>query len=168
MSGSVSNRQHAVNSGRSADGEALSRLVVQIFRLDGALTAAGDALARPAGQTTARWRVLAAIEQQPLTVAQIARAWSLARQSVQRIADALEHDGLLAYEDNPSHRRARLAALTPAGRAALAQIQAAQQAWANELGGRIGAGDLDAAGAILARLLSALDEGQAGRAGSAG
>ena len=159
MSGTLPDRQHAVNSPRGADGEALSRLVVQIFRLDGALTAAGDALARPAGQTSARWRVLAAIEHEPLTVAQIARAWSLARQSVQRIADALEHDGLLTYEENPSHRRARLATLTPAGRTALAQIQAAQLAWANDLGGRVGAGDLDAAGAILARLLSALGEG---------
>ena len=158
MSGSLPNRQHAVNPVRSVGGEALSRLVVQIFQLDGALTAAGDALARPAGQTSARWRVLAAVEQQPLSVAQIARAWSLARQSVQRIADALEHDGLITYEDNPSHRRAKLATLTPAGRAALARIQAAQQAWANELGERVGAADLDTASGILARLLSALRE----------
>src|SRR6187455_3267451 len=101
MGGTLPNRQHAVNLDRTPDGEALSRLVVQVFRLDGALTATGDALARPAGQTSARWRILAAAERQPLTVAQIARAWSLARQSVQRIADALEHDGLVAYEDNP-------------------------------------------------------------------
>src|SRR5262245_57847369 len=128
MGESLPNGQHAVNSPRSAEGEALSRLVVQIFRLDGALTAAGDALARPAGQTSARWRVLAALERRPLTVAQIARAWSLARQSVQRIADALEHDGLLAYEDNPGHRRAKLVRLEPAGAHALARIQAAQEA----------------------------------------
>jgi len=132
--------------------------VVQVFRVDGALTAAGDALARPTGQTTARWRVLAAVERQPLTVAQIARAWSLARQSVQRVADALEQEGLVSYEDNPGHRRAKLLRLTPAGEDALAQIQAAQQAWANELGEHIGAADLDAARDILARLLAALDE----------
>ena len=99
MSRSVPKRQHAVKITRTSAGAALSRLVVQVFRLDGALTAAGDALARPTGQTTARWRVLAAVEQQPLTVAQIARAWSLARQSVQRIADALEQDGLVAYAE---------------------------------------------------------------------
>jgi DNA-binding MarR family transcriptional regulator len=156
VSGSLSDRQHAVNTSRTAEGEALSRLVVQIFRLDGALTAAGDALARPAGQTSARWRILAAIEQQPLTVAQVARAWSLARQSVQRVTDALERDGLLTYEENPSHRRAKLATLTPAGRAALAEIQAAQQAWANDLGERIGVADLGTASDILARLLSVL------------
>jgi DNA-binding MarR family transcriptional regulator len=156
MSGSVPKRQHAVNQQRTPAGEALSRLVVQVFRLDGALAAAGDALARPAGQTSARWRILAALEQQPLTVAQIARAWSFARQSVQRLADALEADGLLTFEDNPGDRRAKLATLTPAGRDALAQIQAAQLAWANALGEQIGAADLDAAGEVLARLLAAL------------
>jgi DNA-binding MarR family transcriptional regulator len=158
MSRSLPKGQDAVNPPRTAEGEALSRLVVQVFRLDGALTAAGDALARPAGQTSARWRVLAAIEQQPLTVAQIARAWSLARQSVQRIADALEHDGLLTYEENPSHRRAKLAKLTRTGQDTLTQIQAAQHTWANNLGRHIGASDLDAATAILARLLTTLVE----------
>jgi DNA-binding MarR family transcriptional regulator len=133
-----------------------------VFRLDGALTAAGDELARPAGQTSARWRILAAVEQQPLTVAQVARAWSFARQSVQRIADALADDGLIAYEDNPSHRRAKLVRLTPAGAKALARIQAAQQAWANTLGALIGVDDLDAASEILARLLSALEASAAG------
>jgi len=129
---------------------------VQLFRLDGALTEAGDALARPAGQTTARWRVLAAVEDEPLTVAQIARAWSFARQSVQRVADALQQDGLISYAENPADRRAKLVTLTRAGKRALAQIQAAQQVWANELGGQIGAEDLEAASAILGRLLEYL------------
>jgi DNA-binding MarR family transcriptional regulator len=139
----------------------LSRLVVQIFRLDGALTAAGDALARPAGQTTARWRILAAVERQPMTVAQIARAWSFARQSVQRIADALEQDGLVTYEPNPDHRRAKLVQLTSAGAGVLAQIQAAQRAWADEVGARVGAADLDSANDVLARVLAALADGDA-------
>src|SRR5689334_8181057 len=108
MPRSLPKRQHAVKetSERTAAGEALSHLVVLVFRLDGALSATGDALARPVGQTTARWRVLAAIEDEQRTVAQIARAWSLARQSVQRVADALEQDGFVTYEDNPDHRRA--------------------------------------------------------------
>ena len=158
MPGSLPRRQHAVNSPRTAAGEALSGLVVQVFRLDGALTAAGDALAQPTGQTSARWRVLAAVERQPLTVAQIARAWSLARQSVQRIADALERDGLVGYEDNPGHRRAKLVRLTPTGDRALAQIQAAQQAWANELGARIGVADLESANDVLGRVLDELTQ----------
>jgi len=160
MTGRLSKRQHAVNTVRTPAGDALSRLVVHVFRLDGALTANGDALARPAGQTTARWRVLAAVQGGPMTVAQIARAWSLARQSVQRIADALEQDGLVAYRTNPDHRRAKLVSLTPRGVNALDRIQEAQRVWANELGAEIGAKDLDAAIEVLARLLEAITEGR--------
>jgi DNA-binding MarR family transcriptional regulator len=134
----------------------VSELIVLVFQLNGTLTAAGDALAEPAGQTSARWRVLAAVEHGPLTVAQIARAWSLARQSVQRVADLLAEDGLVSYEPNPKHRRAHLVQLTPSGRAALDRIQAAQRAWANELGDRIGLRDVQTANRILARVLDAL------------
>lgn len=131
--------------------------MVSVFRLDGALTASGDAIARPAGQTTARWRVLASIQNEPRTVAQIARSWSLARQSVQRVTDALLRDGLVSLEANPAHRRAKLVTLTPSGAHALEQIQAAQTAWADELGTRIGAADLEAAGAVLSRVLAELE-----------
>jgi len=157
MSPRLPRRQHAVNSPRTPDGEAWSWLVVQIFRLEGALSARGDALARPVGQTTARWRVLASIEDEPRTVAQIARAWSLARQSVQRVADALAREGLVTLEDNPAHRRARLLRLTPLGARTLARIQAAQTAWANDLGARIGKDDLVAATEILTRVLAELE-----------
>ena len=155
MSGNLSERQHAVNQVRTPAGEAVSRLAVLVFRLEGALRAAGDALARPAGQTSARWRVLAAVESTPRSVAQIARAWSLARQSVQRVADELERDGLIRYEENPDHRRAKLVRLTPTGAAALTRIQDAQRAWANELGSQVDAGDVALAGEILGRILDA-------------
>src|SRR3954469_25505909 len=118
---------------RSSSGQAVAELAVRILRLEGILTAAGDALAAPSGQTSARWRVLAAIEEEPLTVAQIARAWSLARQSVQRVADLLAREGLVAYEDNPGHRRAKLVRLTRRGRTTLHEIQAAQRRWADDL-----------------------------------
>jgi DNA-binding MarR family transcriptional regulator len=131
-------------------------LVVQVFRLDGLLLAAGDALAGPAGQTSARWRVLAAIEEKPLSVAQIARTWGLARQSVQRVADVLVREGLAEYAENPSHRRAQLLVLTPQGRSALHTIQSAQRVWANALGAEIGEADLRQASAILSRVLRAV------------
>ncbi len=134
----------------------MSRLTVLVFRLNGLLTAAGDALAQPHGQTTARWRVLAAVEHTPMTVAQIARAWSLARQSVQRVADLLERDGLVSYEANPAHRRASLLRLTPEGRSALRRIQTAQREWADDVGREIGIDDLTTANRILARVLDAL------------
>src|SRR5690242_4288255 len=117
-------RQDAVNrdqgsAGRTAAGEAFSGLVVRIFRLNGLLAAAGDSLARSAGQSSARWQVLAMVEDRDHTVAETARTLGLARQSVQRVADLLEADGLVRYVDNPRHRRARLIRLTDPGRAAL-------------------------------------------------
>lgn len=113
-------------------------------------------MARPAGQTSARWQVLAAAEHAPMTVAQIARALNLARQSVQRVADLLESDGLAAYEENPGHRRAKLVVLTPKGRRVLHAIQGAQRVWADALGGGIGEAELRRASATLDQALRAL------------
>ena len=159
---SVSSRQDAVNAEVAAEvtrtpaGDALSELWVRVFQLDGLFSAAGDALARPAGQTSARWQVMAAIEDGPATVAQIARRLRLARQSVQRVADLLEADGIAAYEDNPVHRRAKLLRLTGEGREALRTIQVAQRRWANRLGAEVGERDLRQASKVLTRVLDAL------------
>jgi DNA-binding MarR family transcriptional regulator len=129
---------------------------VDVFRLNGLLVAVGDAMAEPSGQTSARWRVLAAIGEAPLSVAQIARAWWLTRQSVQRVADVLVKDGLAAYEANPSHRRAKLLRITPAGLSALREIRLRQRTWAESLGAEIGEAELRQANATLTRVLEAL------------
>ena len=104
----VPERQHTVNeigsdSGvRTPAGDAFSGLVVRLFRLNGLVAAEGDALARPAGQTAARWQVLAMVEGAPATVAQIARTLGLARQSVQRVADLLEFGGIGPIRGEPA------------------------------------------------------------------
>lgn len=153
-------RQHAVNSeakppARTPAGDALTTLLGQVIALTRRFTSIGDALARPAGQTLARWLVLETIQDAPATVAQIARDLHLARQSVQRLADLLVHDGLAAYQDNPAHRRAKLLHLTPEGRSALSTIQAAQRAWADALGAEIGEADLRQASVLLDRIRQA-------------
>ena len=152
-------RQHAVNARgavRSTAGDAFSALAIRVLRLSGVLTAAGDALARPAGQTSARWQVLAAVEEAPASVAQIARALGLARQSVQRVADLLAGDGLVTYDDNPDHLRAKLVRLTADGRTALTAIQDAQRVWADQLGAELGERDLRRASVVLDQVLAAL------------
>jgi len=153
----VPDRQHAVNV-RTPAGDAFSGLAYRVLRLAGLLTASGDALARPAGQSSARWQVMAAVEVEPMSVSGIARALGLARQSVQRVADALEAGGLIAYDDNPRHRRARLVRLTPAGRSALGTIQAAQAPWADAVGARVGAEKLDRVNRVLDLVLASLIE----------
>jgi DNA-binding MarR family transcriptional regulator len=157
----LAERQHAVKSAdhpleRTPAGNAFSDLVVQVLRLHGLLIAAGNAMAKPAGQTEARWQVLGVAEHGPATVADIARIFGLARQSVQRTADALQRDGLIEFEENPRHRRARLVRITHRGEAVLREIQAAQQVWADALGAQIGERDLRAAEEVLGRVRKAL------------
>jgi DNA-binding MarR family transcriptional regulator len=158
MAKAIVKRQRVVNSGRvrTAAGDSSSALAILVLQLAGHLNAAGDALARPAGQTSARWQVLAAAEYGRFSVAQVARALGLARQGVQRLADLLESEGLARYADNPAHLRAKLLTLTPKGRAALAAIQARQSVWANALGAEFSVRDLSAATAMLNRILAAL------------
>jgi DNA-binding MarR family transcriptional regulator len=134
---------------RSTAGDAWSALVVRVLQLNGLLTSHGDALTAPAGQSSARWQVLAAIEEEPRSVAEIARMLGLARQSVQRVADLLEADKLAVYTDNPSHLRAKLLQLTPRGRTTLARIAGAQRSWADRIGKRLDLRKLHAAAAAL-------------------
>jgi DNA-binding MarR family transcriptional regulator len=159
MSPTLPGRQHVVNDAapeRTPAGDALTDLVMQVVRLIRDFTTVGEALARPAGQTLARWLVLEAVQDQPATVAEIARRMHLARQGVQRLADVLVRDGLAVYEPNPAHRRAKLLRLTPQGRSALRTIQAAQKTWADALGAELGEADLRQASAVLDRVLEAV------------
>jgi DNA-binding MarR family transcriptional regulator len=155
--------QHAVNyaeanaESRTPAGDAFSGVAIRVLRLAGLLADEGDALARPAGQTTARWQVLAAVEDAPRSVAEIARALGLARQSVQRVTDALADGGYVRYEDNPRHRRARLVVPTDAGIATLRRIQAEQRPWADTIGGALGVRDLERLAALLDRVAGAVE-----------
>lgn len=51
----------------------------------------------------------------PLTVPQIARMRPTSRQRMQRLADELSAEGLVAFADNPKHLRSKLVKLTPKG-----------------------------------------------------
>jgi DNA-binding MarR family transcriptional regulator len=163
----VARRQHAVKSPHreielTPAGHAFTDLVVQTLRLHGLLIAAGNAMARPSGQTEARWQVMDVIDHGPATVAEISRVFGLARQSVQRTADALVREGLARYEENPRHRRAKLIRLTPSGVSVLRKIQVAQRAWADALGAELGERDLHLAAEVLERVRRALAQRPSG------
>ena len=136
---------------------AFTRLVLLVFRLNGLLLDAGDRLAAPVGQTSARWQVMGVIDHEPLTVSAVARVMGLRRQSVQRTADLLAADGVAEYVDNAADRRARLLTLTPAGRRALRAIERAQRAWAEELGEAAGLEPLLEAEEALKRVIAQLE-----------
>jgi DNA-binding MarR family transcriptional regulator len=163
MKPTVAGRQHVVNGddqppSRTPAGDAFTAFLGQVIGLTRRFTTAGEALAKPAGQTLARWLVLETIQDRPATVAQIGRTLHLARQGVQRLADLLVRDGLAAYEANPAHRRAKLLRITPQGRRALRTIQTAQAAWADALGAELGQADLQRASIVLDQVVQALQK----------
>ncbi|GAB0119060.1 MarR family winged helix-turn-helix transcriptional regulator [Acidisoma sp. 7E03] len=134
-------------------------LVLAIFETNGRLAETGNVLVRPAGLTTAWWQVLGALgyAPHPLPVAHIARNMGLSRQAVQRVVDLLVERGLVRLAPNPHHQRAKLVVLTEAGRAALAQAEAAVEPLDQVILNNIGAARLIAAATVLRELTRALD-----------
>jgi DNA-binding MarR family transcriptional regulator len=134
----------------SPQGAELTELVLDVFRLNGALLVAGDRLVGDIGLTSARWQVIgaAALSPVPLSVAAIARNMGLTRQAVQRVVNDLAEADLVRFAENPHHRRAKLVLLTHAGTAAHRAAMARQVPWANRL-----AAGLDNRGIGAARIV---------------
>ena len=86
-------------------GKAATELILETFRCNGRLLAAGDRLVAKLGLTSARWQVLGAIAYSPTPepVARLARNMGLHRQGVQRIVNELEKEGLVEFRPNPHH-----------------------------------------------------------------
>lgn len=132
----MQNRNPAtLNAGlaRTADGQEITEIVLETFRLNGRLLEVGDRMTRDLGLSSARWQVLAAVDREPITVAEIARRMGLRRQSVQRTVNSLHADGFVSLEPNPNHRRARLVTLTASGYAGLQETLRRQVEWANRV-----------------------------------
>ena len=102
--------------------ELIGLLEEDIFELSGALERVAELIARREGQTHARWQVLKAAASGDETVSQLARRVGRVRQSVQRVADILVDEGLVAYTENPDHKRSPLVGLTRAGSRVLGRL----------------------------------------------
>src|SRR5690606_28568652 len=74
------------------------------------------------------WQVIGAIAfaDRPQPVAWLARDLGANRQNVQRIVNDLHGEGLIRFEPNPHHRRAKLVILTEKGQQA---FEAAASKW---------------------------------------
>lgn len=105
---------------RSPAAGALTDLILALFRVNNLTLTWGDRLAAPFGLTSARWQILGAIvfAKRPQPVAWLARDLGANRQNVQRIVNDLHKEGLVVFESNPHHRRARLVVLTQKGQRA--------------------------------------------------
>ena len=141
---------------------ALTQLILEVFRVNGQLIAAGDRLVGELGLTSSRWQVLGALAGDPTTVPQIARTMGLSRQSVQRTANVLEAEGFVSLSENPAHAKASLLSLTTKGRAVLAKATQIQTAWSRTLGRDHRVRELNAAVSVLQKLSKSLQETKKG------
>jgi DNA-binding MarR family transcriptional regulator len=103
----------------------MQRLAAELFEAASAMRRDGERIARRAGQTQARWQVMWIANTGWLTVPTIGRRLGITRQSVQRTADNLANDGLMAFEPNPDHATSPFARLTASGSEALEEINRA-------------------------------------------
>ncbi|SFI49698.1 MarR family winged helix-turn-helix transcriptional regulator [Bradyrhizobium sp. cf659] len=144
---------------RTPAGEALTGLILDLFRANSLLLTAGDRLVTSLGLTSARWQILGAIvdAERPEPVAWIARNLGANRQNVQRIVNDLERDGLVVFEVNPHHRRAQLVVLTEKGRQIYDAAGRLQVPWVNGLSDGLSVKEVEIAHRVLNALRDRLE-----------
>jgi DNA-binding MarR family transcriptional regulator len=139
---------------RSREADALTDLVINLFRVNSLLLTAGDRLVARLGLTSARWQVLGAIAnaERPQPVAWLARDIGGNRQNVQRIVNDLDKAGLVTFAPNPHHRRASLVVLTDKGRDTFDAATRLQAPQANDLADGLSIADIRTADRVIAAL----------------
>ena len=151
--------QFAAIEDRTRLRRSLTELILDVFRLNGALLASGDALVGDLALTSARWQVLGAIVLSPipLPVAHLARNMGLTRQAVQRSVDEMRNDGLVQLDPNPHHRRAMLVTMTQGGNNAYRAASERQERWADLLAAGLSPEDIEAASFLMRELQRRLE-----------
>jgi DNA-binding MarR family transcriptional regulator len=144
---------------RTSAGDAVTGLVLDLFRLNSLLLTAGDRLVARLGLTSARWQILGAIvaAERPQPVAWLARNLGANRQNVQRIINDLHRDGLVAFQANPHHRRAQLVVLTDKGRQTFDAAMRLQAPWINRLSDGLVVKDVETTHGVIAALRQKLE-----------
>jgi DNA-binding MarR family transcriptional regulator len=144
---------------RTAAGEALTNLMLDLFRLSSQLLTAGDRLVAGLGLTSARWQILGAITyaERPQPVAWLARDLGANRQNVQRIVNDLHREGLVAFKVNPHHRRAQLVTLTEKGRRIFEAAMELQAPWVNGLSDGLSVNETEMAHRVVTALRKKLE-----------
>lgn len=147
---------------RTPAGQALTDLILDLFRLNSAILKAGDRLVAPLGLTSARWQILGAIvaAERPQPVAWLARDLGANRQNVQRIVNDLQSEGLIVFEPNPHHRRAQLVVLTEKGQQAFDAAMEMQTPWVNQLSDGQRVEDLQTVHRVITTLRKNLEDSE--------
>ncbi len=142
------------NGKRTPAGEAVTHLILDLFRLNNRLVSAGDRLVCDLGLTSARWQILGAIvaAERPEPVAWLARNLGANRQNVQRIVNDLKQEGLVTFQANPHHRRAQLVLLTEKGRQTFDSAMSLQAPWISTLSNGLAVKDIETTHRVLTAL----------------
>jgi DNA-binding MarR family transcriptional regulator len=145
---------------RTPSGNAVTNLILDLFRLNNQLLAAGDRLVAPLGLTSARWQIIGAIiaAGYPQPVAWLARNLGAHRQNVQRIINDLAKEDLVAFETNPHHRKAQLVVLTKKGKQTFDAAMRLQTPWSDNLSEGLSVTDLETAHQVVLALRQNLSD----------
>lgn len=147
---------------RTPGGEAFNAAVLDLFRVVALLHTAGDRLVGHLGLTSARWTVLGAIvaAERPQPVAWLARDMGANRQNIQRIINDLHAEGLVAFEDNPHHRRAQLVALTTKGRHTYDEAMRLWMPWSGDVVDGVSVKEVESFRRVLVTLRQRLESSE--------
>lgn len=109
------------------DGDETSRLlevlILEVLTAFFDLRAVGQRYGLVTEQGAGSWGLLRMLKTEgPQTVPDVARARSVSRQYIQKLANELIAEGWIALEDNPLHKKSKLMLLTGQGEAKLEEM----------------------------------------------
>jgi DNA-binding MarR family transcriptional regulator len=145
------------------DIDAVTAIIISVFRLNARLLERGDRLVKPLNLTSARWQVLGAIAlaEEPQTAPQIAAAMGGTRQGVQKQLNLAVAERLIESHPNPRHQRSPLHVLSAKGQADYDAAMSLQRVWAKSLGQGLTLSELQSAKQVLVALERHLSPGNA-------
>jgi DNA-binding MarR family transcriptional regulator len=151
-----------------ASPSAISELLNQVRNSQGIVAAGTDMVISGSPLSPARFLLLrvVAFSQAAKTVPTLARHLAVSRQAIQRLADGLAKDGIVALRPNPHHLKAPLVVMTPKGRQLFDLCESRYQEWLASLAGTFSDDEVDAATKLLQRLqecIAGSDPAQTGR-----
>lgn len=143
--------------------QALTDLVLAIFRINGSLLENSDKRVSPYGITGAQWQALGpiGISDSPMTAPQIAKFIGITRQGVQKQLNNLRDRGLVECCSNPHHERSPLYELTEIGKEKFQRVCQLHEKSRNEFAERFDQDEVRTTLKVLAKFHEYLIEEEA-------
>jgi DNA-binding MarR family transcriptional regulator len=113
-----------------------------------------------ANVTPQQWAVLTVIaaEEDPLSLASVARRLAVSKQNMTGMMTRLEQLGLVERAEDPADLRSAKVRLTRRGRSIIERLTPAYESWRESLGADVGARDLQTVARAVNRLIERLEQ----------